>query len=205
MRHTYTSSVHCGKSSRWLTVLCAGILGLGCLMVSHGQTNASGHARVLGGDGQLESINVVQSKAMTLAADDDVGQVLIGNPEVADVVALTNRKIYVLGRKIGVTSVTLLDPEKNVIAVLNVNVTYDVDLLRRRIKDSIRDSQIKVTSVNGGLFLSGTVSSATSMQRALDIAEQVAPKAVTNSISVRGTQQVLLEVRVYRSKPRFVA
>ncbi|MCH9671606.1 MAG: type II and III secretion system protein family protein, partial [Gammaproteobacteria bacterium] len=156
---------------------------------------AENHARSLVGDGRLENIDVVQSKALTLAADDDVGQVLIGNPDVADVVALTNRKIYVLGRKIGVTSVTLLDREKNVIAVLNVNVTYDVELLRQRIKDSIRDSEIKVASVNGGIFLSGTVSSATSLQRALDIAEQVAPKAITNAISVRGTQQVLLEVR----------
>lgn len=195
MRHTCSRIAHFGNATQWLTVLFAGILALGCLVISPGQTDASGHARVLGGDGQLENVNVVQSKAMTLAANDDVGQVLIGNPEIADVVALTNRKIYVLGRKIGVTSVTLLDPEKNVIAVLNVNVTYDVDLLRRRIKDSIRDSQIRVTSVNGGIFLSGTVSSATSLQRALDIAEQVAPKAITNAISVRGTQQVLLEVR----------
>ncbi|MGI9393969.1 MAG: type II and III secretion system protein family protein [Boseongicola sp.] len=156
---------------------------------------ADRHARSLVTDGELQHVNVVQSKALTLSAGDDVGQVLIGNPDVADVVALTNRKIYILGRKIGVTSVTLLDLEKNVIAVLNVNVTYDVALLRQRIKDSIKDSQIEVASVNGGIFLSGSVTSATSLKRALDIAEQVAPKAITNAISVRGTQQVLLEVR----------
>ena len=196
MRQARARAMNFGRPATWLSVLLAGVVAAGGMMLPQSPADARDHTRVLGGGGQLENINVVQSKAMTLAANDDVGQVLIGNPEVADVVALTNRKIYVLGRKIGVTSVTLLDPEKNVIAVLNVNVTYDVELLRRRIKDSIRRQpdqghvrQWRHLPVGHGLQCH------LSAARDRHCRTGSHRKPFPTAISVRGTQQVLLEVR----------
>src|SRR4029453_2099816 len=54
---------------------------------------------------------------------------------------------------------------------------------------------IEVRPVNGGILLSGIVSNPTSLHDALAIAEQYAPKAVTNAMSVQGSQQVMLQVK----------
>ena len=146
-------------------------------------------------NGQLVSLHVIMNKAETLAVDDAVADVLVGNSDIADIVALTNRKIYVLGKKIGMTSVTLLGSNKSVIAVLNVNVTHDLPYLRRRLREVIPEADITVKGVGNGIFLSGVVPSSTAASRAVTIAHQVAPKSVTNGLTVRGSNQVQLEVR----------
>lgn len=143
----------------------------------------------------LVNLEIVVNKAETISSDDSVGQVLVGNSEIADVVVLTNQKLYVLGKKLGVTSVTVLGPDKNVVAVLNVRVTHDLDELRQRLRRSLPGSTIMVEAVNGGLFLTGVAGSPTALASALQMANQVAPKAVTHAITVRGSQQVMLEVR----------
>ncbi|MGI9423360.1 MAG: type II and III secretion system protein family protein [Hyphomicrobiaceae bacterium] len=157
--------------------------------------SAGSSVRKIVSNGQLMALGVVQHKAETLASDDNVNEILVGNPDIADVVALTNRKLYILGKQIGMTSVTLLGQNKSVIAVLNVSVTHDLPYLRERLRAVIPHSDIRVQSVNGGIFLSGVVASSGAVDRAMSIAEQIAPKAVTNGMTVRGSQQVQLEVR----------
>ena len=157
--------------------------------------DARSQVRKIVTNGQLMSLNVSLNKAETLAADEAVVEILVGNPEIADVVALTSNKLYVLGKQIGVTSVTLLGRGKAVISVLNVNVTHDLPYLRDRLRAVLPHANIRVQAVNGGIFLSGVVASSTEVSTAMRIAEQIAPKGVTNGLSVRGSQQVKLEVR----------
>jgi pilus assembly protein CpaC len=52
-----------------------------------------------------------------------------------------------------------------------------------------------VRTANDGIVLSGTVSSAARLQRALDLAERYAPERVSNLMVVGGIQQVMLKVR----------
>jgi pilus assembly protein CpaC len=59
----------------------------------------------------------------------------------------------------------------------------------------VPNSDILATSVNGKVLLTGTVPDTPSLSRAMAIAEQVAPGGVTNAMTVRGSQQVQLEVR----------
>jgi pilus assembly protein CpaC len=108
---------------------------------------------------------------------------------------LTSRTLYVLGKKVGSTSITLLSPDKRVMGVVNVEVTFDIEGLKRRLRENIPGSGISVSSVGNKVLLSGTVRDSVSLSKAISIAEQTAPQAVTNALSVRGSQQVLLEVR----------
>jgi pilus assembly protein CpaC len=101
----------------------------------------------------------------------------------------------VLGKKVGMTGISLLGSDKRVMAVINVEVAYDVPALRARIREHVPDSNVDVSSVNGTILLTGTVPDTPALSKVMAIAEQVAPKAVTNAMSVRGSQQVLLEVR----------
>ncbi len=156
---------------------------------------ASAPIRKVATNGEHVHLNVVVSRAVTLAADKRISEVLIGNPEIADVVALTDRSLYVLGKKIGITSVSVLDDQKRILAVLSVDVTFDVEGLRKSLIAHVPASGVQLASINGKVLLTGTVTDAATMSRALAIAEQFAPGAVTNALAVRGSQQVLLEVR----------
>src|SRR5262245_60570960 len=146
-------------------------------------------------NGNVIQLQVTLDKAETIATDREFSDVLVGNAQMADVVALTSRTLYVLGKKVGSTSITLLSPDKRVMGVVNVEVTFDLEGLRRRLRENIPSSGISVSSVGNKILLSGTVRDSVSLSKALAIAEQTAPQAVTNALSVRGSQQVLLEVR----------
>jgi pilus assembly protein CpaC len=146
-------------------------------------------------DGSMVQLNITVDKARTIACDKDFVEVLVANPSIADVVALSNKELYVLGKKAGTTSISLVGTDKKVLGVVNIDVSHDVEDLARRLRQLVPSSDIQVTSVNGKVLLTGTVTDTPSMSRALAIAEQVAPGAVTNAMTVRGSQQVLLEVR----------
>src|SRR5687768_595895 len=82
--------------------------------------------------GQLD---VPLNKSQVPRADRPYAKALIGNPEIADVLPLTNRSLYVLGKTIGTTSLTLYDGNKNLIAVVDIVVGPDVITLRRQLAE----------------------------------------------------------------------
>jgi pilus assembly protein CpaC len=172
-----------------------GVLALAACLGLGGGTAVSGALRQVQTNGGMIDLQVTANKAETLAADQDFSEVLVGNPEIADVVALTSKSLYVLGKKIGTTGISLLGSDKRVMAVISVEVTYDIKGLRERIAEHAPGSNVEVASINGQILLTGTVRDSVTLSRVMAMAEQIAPKAVTNAMSVRGSQQVLLEVR----------
>lgn len=179
--------------------VCRWLLLLVCLGAVSAPAFAQGNIRKVALGGSVINLRVTINKAETVAADVEVSEILVGNSEIADVVVLTNKSLYVLGKKAGTTSVSILNDKKRVIALLNVEVTYDVDGLKRMLQQHIgRD--LAVQSNNGKILISGTVSDSPSISRAMAIAEQFAPGAVSHALTLRGSQQVLLEVRFVEAK-----
>jgi pilus assembly protein CpaC len=144
---------------------------------------------------QRIDVEVVLHKSETVRTDFPFGDAMVGDPEIADVVPLTNQSIYILGKKPGVTRLSLLDAKKQVLGVVDIEVTYDLELLRRSLQTNPAASKVKVTSMNGKILLSGIAPDSPSMQRILSLAEQLAPRDVTNGMMVASPQQVMLEVR----------
>jgi pilus assembly protein CpaC len=139
-------------------------------------------------------VKVTLHKTETIRVAYPFTEALVGNAEVADVVPLTNRSIYIVGKKVGVTRLTLLDQDKQLLGIVDVEVTYDLAALRSQIRRSELNG-VKVSSVNGKLLLTGVAQDAVAMQQVLVLAEQIAPGDVTNAMKVAAPQQVLLEVR----------
>ena len=144
---------------------------------------------------QRIDVPVVLHKSETVRTDFPFGDAMVGDPEIADVVPLTNQSIYILGKKPGVTRLSLLDAKKQVLGVVDIEVTYDLDLMRRTLLTNPAFSKIKVSSMNGKVLLSGIAPDAPAMQRVVALAEQLAPHDVTNGMLVASPQQVMLEVR----------
>jgi pilus assembly protein CpaC len=135
------------------------------------------------------------NKSQVLKVDQPFTELLIGNPEIADVVALTNQSVYVLGKSLGTTNLTIYGTGRKLLAVLDLVVSYDVESLKAKLHDVLPGEAIEVRTVSGGILLSGTISNEASLGEALAVAEQYAPKSVTNAMTVQGSQQVLLQVK----------
>jgi pilus assembly protein CpaC len=135
------------------------------------------------------------NKSQVLRADRPFVKALVGNPEIADVLPLTNQSLYVLGKKTGTTSLTLYDRSNSLIAVVDISVGPDVTTLKRQLSELMPSDQVGTRIANDSIVLEGIVSSAASADRAVQLAETFAPGKVVNLMSIGSSQQVMLEVR----------
>ena len=140
-------------------------------------------------------LDVPVNKSQVLRADRPYAKALIGNPEIADVLPLTDDSLYVLGKKAGTTSLTLYDNANHLIAVVDVVVGPDVISLKRQLSELMPAGDIGARISNDSVILQGIVPNAVAADRAVQIAETYAPGKVVNLLSIGSSQQVMLEVR----------
>jgi pilus assembly protein CpaC len=141
------------------------------------------------------TLTLAVNKSQTLRVPRPFARIAIGNPDVADVQPVTDSAAYLLGRKIGTTNLTLYDRKGALIAVVDVVVTPDAMGLKQKLAEVLPTETVGVQVANDVVILSGTLSSAVAIERAMSIAEAYAPKKVINSMGVGTAQQILLEVR----------
>ena len=134
------------------------------------------------------------NKSQVLRTDRPYAKALVGNPEIADILPLSDQSLYVLGKKNGTTSLTVYDRANRLIAVVDVVVGPDVLALRRQLSD-LMPGEISARISNESVILEGIVSSAVDADRAVQVAETYAPGKVVNLLSIGSAQQVMLEVR----------
>lgn len=139
---------------------------------------------------------VAVNKSQVLRLDQAFTSLSVGNPAVADVVALSDRSVYVLGKALGSTNVTVYGAGRQVLSVVDVVVTHDVEGLKNKLFDLFPNERVEVRSANDAVVVSGVVSTPEQLTRAASIAERYAPGKLTNLLRVRGSQQVMLQVRV---------
>ena len=171
--------------------------GLGALLATAAANPALAQVSVVSdSDGvRAGELQVPVNKSQVLRVDRAYGKALVGNPDIADVLPLTDRSVYVLGKKVGTTSLTLYDRRNTLIAVVDISVGPDVITLRRQLSELMPGDKIGARMSNDSIVLDGIVSSGPAADRAVQIAETYAPGKVVNLMSVGSSQQVMLEVR----------
>ena len=142
-------------------------------------------------------LELTSGKSRVLDLPMAIKRASLANPEVADTVILSPTQVYVTGKATGVTNLTLWNESGKMMGMYDVVVAPDLTRLKENLHKALPDEKgILVTSSHDHVTLSGTASNATSLSRALSIAEAYAPKKVVNALQVGGVQQVMLEVRV---------
>jgi pilus assembly protein CpaC len=179
------------KISGWIGAALTG-LALTCIPSGGGVTAET--LRVVQ-QGNESTLDVPMNRAVVVESDVPFAELSIANPGIADISSLSDRTIYVLGKSPGMTTLTLLDAAGKLIVNVQVRVAADVTEFKERLRQILPGEKIEVRTANDGIVLSGTVSSAARLQRALDLAERYAPERVSNLMGVSGVQQVMLKVR----------
>jgi len=173
---------------------CGAIALVSALAVSPGLVSA---ATVLLSDDSKHAgeLSVPIDKSQILRLDVPFADLLIGNADIADVMAMTDHSIYLLGKAAGSTSLMIYARDKSLLAVMDVVVGPDVEGLNAKLRQLVPDEKIEILTLNGSLVLSGSVSSAGRMAKIIALAERFAPGLVISFLSVSGSQQVMLKVR----------
>ncbi len=145
----------------------------------------------------VRRVTVIVNKSRTFSVERPFATIVAGSPDIADVKALGDRTIYVLGKQTGTTNVILFDDAAKQIAILDVQVTIDTSNLQQNIQSSTGTRGIRVSATESQVILTGTAVDAVAAERAMAIATGSAPKGsvVVNAMNVAAPQQVMLEVR----------
>ena len=102
-----------------------------------------------------------------------IDRVSVGNPDVADILVLRARELYVLGKDLGTTNVLLWNDDDQLIGSVAVEVTHDLDGLKRKLFELFPAEQIDVYAAQRSIVLSGSVSSVAIMDAALQLARRL--------------------------------
>lgn len=171
----------------------AGVFALGALATTsptvaqdHPDSEVSVHAG---------AVEVPINKSQVITSDRVIAKALIGNEEIADILPISDRSIYVLGRQMGTTSLTLYDQSNYVIAVMDIAVGPDVISLRDQMGALMPSEDINARISNESIVLSGTVRNPAAANRAVELARAYAGDNVVNLMTLGSSQQVMLEVR----------
>jgi len=138
-------------------------------------------------------------KSVAIDLPRDIKDVLVADPKVANAVIRSSRRVYMIGVKVGQTSIFFFDAAGKQIAGFDIAVTRDLNGLRAAFKQLMPDADIRIEGVGeNGVVLSGTAASPAESQQAYDMASRLVGDGakVVNGITVRGRDQVMLKVTV---------
>jgi pilus assembly protein CpaC len=142
------------------------------------------------------TVEIPLNKSQVVTANVPIDRAMIGNPEIADILPVSDRSVYVLGKKIGTTSLTLYDRANRVIAVMDIAVGPDVIALREQLRQLMPGQPLFAEMSNDSIVLVGTARDAGTADRAVQLARAFAGEdKVVNLMTLEGSQQVMLEVR----------
>jgi pilus assembly protein CpaC len=146
---------------------------------------------------QVSAITVTLYKSRTLCFPDAFSTAVIGAPEIADVLPITDSMLYVQGKKVGATNISVFDQQRHLVSVIDLEVAPDTSSLQSKIAASTGGRDINVTSANGEVVLSGEATDAVAAARAVEVAKGLSPDApVIDAMKVSPSQQVMLKVHI---------
>lgn len=173
--------------------------------------------------GRDRVVQLPLSKSKILDFDEDIRDVLVSDPKVADAVVRSSRRLYLIGNKFGTTNIVVFGASGRPIANLELQVQVDTPALEGLLKRLLPKSNIRVEAVAGTVVLSGAVGNGGEAIQAYEVASKFvgAPiestsggssgtssattsgtsgagssVQVVNALTIRGKDQVMLRVTI---------
>lgn len=142
-------------------------------------------------------VHLTLGKSQVLALPETATRLSIGNPEVADVLMINPREVYLLGKKPGTTNLFVWSANGKT-TLRNVEVQVDVESLNQRLRQLVPEADtVQVQALAEHVVLSGQIADAMKAQRLVQLSEAFnGGRKVVNLLRVMGGQQVMLEVKV---------
>ncbi len=147
-----------------------------------------------------EQVTINVNKSMVVELDTPAADVVITNPEIADAVVQTAKRIIFRGVSFGQTNAFVFDRAGNQILNLEIDVEMDMAALQQLIARHVPNARARIESVNGNVVLTGTadsLSAADAVERLVSAYVRAGDDTqVINMMNIAAKDQVLLEVRI---------
>src|SRR5262245_3808439 len=146
--------------------------------------------------GQSLAIQVNQGQLVRI--DKPVESVFVANSNIADVAIRSPQLIYVFGKRPGVTTIYAVGEGDEILASVTLTITHNVSRLDHTMAEMMPGRNITATSIEGGIVLTGAVSTPGEAEDARRIAAHfIGPnEEVINRLQVTAPNQVNVRVRV---------
>ncbi len=119
--------------------------------------------------------------AIVLAFPRPFSRVSVANPDVVDQLALSSTQVYLTGKSLGYTTLTLWGKEKQISFVLELIVHFPVEALRQNLSTLFPDEkEVVITTAHDHLVLTGQVASTDIKDKIGAVAGAYAPQKVLN-------------------------
>lgn len=141
-------------------------------------------------------VHVPKDKSLSYRLTGPASRIVVSQTDVAQVVATSDRSFYVRGKDFGSTNLLVYDTNGRLWQVIDVRVGFDAAAVQHDLAAVFPGEDIRVRSLGERLLLLGQVSNTGVAARAFKLAEKYAPGAVTSNLTVRSSQEVVLEVRI---------
>jgi pilus assembly protein CpaC len=103
--------------------------------------------------GVSRTIVLPVNKSAAFRLDGPVGEVVVAQPEIAQIVATTDQSFYVRGKALGGTNILVYDRGKNLVEVIDVQVGQDAGAIESDIAAALPGEKVSVRSVGKGVYL----------------------------------------------------
>ncbi len=161
-----------GTSLEWKTAAAKGarvLLGIAlCLWAGWGVACAADLLEGVRDQEIKQQLRLRMGSSKVLKTRFPVTRISVSHPEIADIVVISDREIYITSMGPGVTTLTLWGRSRFTSATVVVEI--DVSLLKEKLHKILPKEKIGVEAAGSSIVLSGEVSSAAAQQTALDLA-----------------------------------
>jgi pilus assembly protein CpaC len=161
------------RMKRYIPMLLCG-LALSLPVLAYAEKSAAQSRAPVGPGTETTLVRRLQmgvGKSMIIDLPQDAAEIFVGNPQVANAVVRSARKLYIIGMADGQTSVFALDKQGHQIAELEIGIGADVGDLQQILNAALPNASITTHTIGTAIILGGTVDSAEDSSRAMDIAQ----------------------------------
>lgn len=183
-----TSQKRNGRAGRWLAVSLVAATALA--PCSRAWSQASGAATSV--------LHLEVGKGQLLRLNGPASGVFVGDPSVADVQVKSASLLYIIGKRLGATSLLATDPHDGTLANMDVEVGYDLSELSVDLKRLVPNGVFQVSSANNALVVGGEVGTVgeAAMAKSVALHYAASPDRLIDMIKVNAPNQIYLRVRI---------
>ena len=154
------------------------------------------HSSALSKEEQM--IYVEQNKGTMVHLDRPAASVVIADPVTADVQVVSPKLVFVRGKRIGETTLYVMDADENEIMNAVIDVTHNISNLQRAVKRVAPEADVGFKTVDGGLVMDGFAGTVGESESIRDVASTfIGPNdKVVNMVKTNGSDQVMIRVKM---------
>jgi pilus assembly protein CpaC len=144
---------------------------------------------------QPETITFIVGESTIVKAPWPTVRVAVTDPTVADVQALTQDQVLLQGSKVGSTDLIIWSEDEQQVRQWKVQVKLDTASFQEKLDELFPDCSLEVSDFGETLVVTGLLRSTDQTVQLHDFLEKTGVN-FTDTTSVAGVQQVLLQIRV---------